>query len=114
MVSVIGVDSLQIQVINMAAIFTTGTDLHYNPVLDSHKRSRTIYMNQQQQGGDYYHNNQRRFQVKKPRVDHYNSNNGVFNFGPKIQPLPQFEAKKVEFNNDVTVSMLGFKTRSHG
>ena len=107
MVSVIGVDSLQIQVINMAAIFTTGTDHHYNPVLDSHKRSRTIYMNQQQQGGDYYHSNPRWFQVKKPRVDHYNSNNGVFNFGPKIQPLPQFEAKKVEINNGVS----GFNAR---
>jgi pre-mRNA cleavage complex 2 protein Pcf11 len=107
LVSVIGVDSLQIQVINMAAIFTTGTDHHYNPVLDSHKRSRTIYMNQQQQGGDYYHSNPRWFQVKKPRVDHYNSNNGVFNFGPKIQPLPQFEAKKVEINNGVS----GFNAR---
>ncbi|XP_011047723.1 PREDICTED: polyadenylation and cleavage factor homolog 1-like isoform X3 [Populus euphratica] len=64
-------------------------------------------MNQQQQGGDYYHSNPRWFQVKKPRVDHYNSNNGVFNFGRKIQPLPQFEAKKVEINNGVS----GFNAR---
>ncbi|KAB5548474.1 hypothetical protein DKX38_011996 [Salix brachista] len=86
----------------MAAIFTTRTDHRYNPVLDSHKRSRASYMTQQQQGGDYYHQNQRWFQVKKPRVDHYNSNNGVFNFVPKIHPLPQFEAKKVEINNGVS------------
>ncbi|KAJ6770189.1 POLYADENYLATION AND CLEAVAGE FACTOR-like protein 1-RELATED [Salix purpurea] len=91
----------------MAAIFTTRTDHRYNPVLDSHKRSRTSYMTQQQQGGDNYHQNQRWFQVQKPRVDHYNSNKGGFNFVPKIQPLPQFEAKKVEINNGVS----GFNAR---
>ena len=45
----------------MAATLITGKDHHHpmevpnlhNPVLDSQKRSRTSYMEQQQEGGDY-------------------------------------------------------------
>ncbi|KAJ6420503.1 hypothetical protein OIU84_027943 [Salix udensis] len=69
----------------------------HNPVLYSQKRSRTRYMEQQQQGGDYYHRNQLGLQAKNPRVDRFN-NNGVVNYGPKIQSLPQLEGKKVERN----------------
>ena len=33
---------------------------------------------------NYYHWIQHGFKVKKPRVNHYNSNEGVFNFGPNV------------------------------
>ncbi|KAJ6683279.1 hypothetical protein OIU85_007005 [Salix viminalis] len=78
----------------------------HNPVLNSQKRSRTSYMEQQQQGGDYYHRNQLGLQAKNPRVDRFN-NNGVVNYGPKIQSLPQLEGKKVELNYGV----FGFHAR---
>ncbi|KAJ6420502.1 hypothetical protein OIU84_027942 [Salix udensis] len=63
-------------------------------------------MEQQQQGGDYYHRNQLGLQSKNPRVDRFN-NNGVVNYGPKIQSLPQLEGKKVELNYGVS----GFHAR---
>ncbi|KAJ6690916.1 PRE-MRNA CLEAVAGE COMPLEX II [Salix koriyanagi] len=81
----------------------------HNPVLDSQKRSRTRYMEQQQQGGDYYHRNQLGLQAKNPRVDRFN-NNRVVNYGPKIQSLPQLEGKKVELNYGVS----GFHARVQG
>ncbi|KAJ6420497.1 hypothetical protein OIU84_027937 [Salix udensis] len=98
----------------MAATLITRKDHHHpmevpnlhNPVLNSQKRSRTSYMEQQQQGGDYYHRNQLGLQAKNPRVDHFN-NNGVVNYGPKIQSLPQFDGKKVELNYGVS----GFHAR---
>ncbi|KAF9663178.1 hypothetical protein SADUNF_Sadunf17G0011300 [Salix dunnii] len=98
----------------MAATLKTRKDRHrpmevpnlHNPVLDSQKRSRTSYMEQQQQGGDYYHRNQLGLQAKNPRVDRLN-NNRVVNYGPKIQSLPQFEGKKVELNYGV----YGFHAR---
>uniref|UniRef100_A0A6N2LER3 C2H2-type domain-containing protein n=1 Tax=Salix viminalis TaxID=40686 RepID=A0A6N2LER3_SALVM len=74
--------------------------------MDSQKRSRTRYMEQHQQGGDYYHRNQLGLQAKNPRVDRFN-NNGVVNYGPKIQSLPQLEGKKVELNYVVS----GFHAR---
>ncbi|KAJ6289706.1 hypothetical protein OIU78_025599 [Salix suchowensis] len=101
-------------IINMAATLITRKDHHrpmevpnlHNPVLDSQKRSRTSYMEQQQQGGDYYHRNQLGLQAKNPRVDRFN-NNGVVNYGPQIQSLPQLEGKKVELNYGVS----GFHAR---
>ncbi|KAJ6420510.1 hypothetical protein OIU84_027950 [Salix udensis] len=98
----------------MVATLITRKDHHHpmevpnlhSPVLDSQKRSRTRYMEQQQQGGDYYHRNQLGLQAKNPRVDRFN-NNGVVNYGPKIQSLPQFEGKKVELNYGVS----GFHSR---
>ncbi|KAJ6370512.1 hypothetical protein OIU76_028737 [Salix suchowensis] len=45
-------------------------------------------------------------QAKNPRVDRFN-NNGVVNYGPKIQSLPQLEGKKVELNYGVS----GFHAR---
>ncbi|KAJ6289721.1 hypothetical protein OIU78_025613 [Salix suchowensis] len=98
----------------MAATLITRKDHHHpmevpnlhNPVLNSQKRSRTSYMEQQQQGGDYYHRNQLGLRAKNPRVDRFN-NNGVVNYGPKIQSLPQLEGKKVELNYGVS----GFHAR---
>ncbi|KAJ6289682.1 hypothetical protein OIU78_025579 [Salix suchowensis] len=98
----------------MAATQITRKDHHrpmevpnlHNPVLDSQKRSRTRYMEQQQQGGDYYHRNQLGLQAKNPRVDRFN-NNGVVNYGPEIQSLSQLEGKKVELNYGVS----GFHAR---
>ncbi|KAJ6734182.1 POLYADENYLATION AND CLEAVAGE FACTOR-like protein 1-RELATED [Salix purpurea] len=98
----------------MAATLITRKDHHHpmevpnlhNPVLDSQKRSRTSYMEQQQHGGDYYHRNQLGLQAKNPRVDRFN-NNGVVNYGPKIQSLSQLEGKKVELNYGVS----GFHAR---
>ncbi|KAJ6683278.1 hypothetical protein OIU85_007004 [Salix viminalis] len=111
----------------MAATLITRKDHHHpmevpnlhNPVLDSQKRSRTRYMEQQQQGGDFtiiqslpqlegnkvelnygvsgFH---ARVQAWKPEL----SNNG--GLAPKFQALPQFQDQEAGGNDGVFMPNL--------